>query len=339
MNQGRALIAAAGLFVLGASSLAAQKTDVVVIRNGDHITGEINQLNRGILTYKTDDLGTISIEWDKVIRLTSRQYFEVETEAGDRVFGAIASGADTLSAVVSGLSIPLASIVRINPIRSRFFERLDGYLDLGFTFQQANTVLQFTIDLSVTLRTRDWLTTLQGSSYLQNQEGSASQTRNSADFQAQRMLGHHWAAIGFGALQQNEELGLDLRTQLGAGAGYAFKQTNRMRIQGLAGLAYTGERFSSDSGTRDLIEGLVGAQFEFFHPDHPTTDISISGAVFPGLTEFGRVRGQFDARVAHELIKDFTIGVTIFETFDSRPPDPTLPKNDFGVTLTLGWSF
>ena len=57
--------AATGGFVLlilaGAGPLHAQKTDVVTLENGDEITGEIKQLDRGKLEYGTDDMGTVEI--------------------------------------------------------------------------------------------------------------------------------------------------------------------------------------------------------------------------------------------------------------------------------------
>ena len=33
---------------------AAPKTDVVILVNGDHITGEVKELHQGILSYSTD---------------------------------------------------------------------------------------------------------------------------------------------------------------------------------------------------------------------------------------------------------------------------------------------
>ena len=47
------------LLVLLASPALAAKTDVVVLRNGDRLTGEVQQLERGRLQLKTDDLGTV----------------------------------------------------------------------------------------------------------------------------------------------------------------------------------------------------------------------------------------------------------------------------------------
>jgi hypothetical protein len=38
-------------------------------------------------------------------------------------------------------------------------------------------------------------------------------------------------------------------------------------------------------------------------------------------------------------LKDFTVGLDVFDKFDSRPPSETAQKNDFGTTLTMGWKF
>ena len=45
----------------------AAKTDVIVLINGDHITGEVKDLSYGQLKFKTDHMGTIYIEWDKIV--------------------------------------------------------------------------------------------------------------------------------------------------------------------------------------------------------------------------------------------------------------------------------
>jgi hypothetical protein len=76
-----------------ATPLQAQKTDVVVLQNGDQITGEIKGVAHGKLDYSTDDAGRLSIEWDKVLRLTSRNTFEVKLKSGQKLFGSLVQGA------------------------------------------------------------------------------------------------------------------------------------------------------------------------------------------------------------------------------------------------------
>src|SRR5688572_25888340 len=66
-------------FALGSSpSTAAPKTDTIVLVNGNAITGEVKRLDRGILSYSTDYMGTLNIEWDKVAQLRSTQLMEIE---------------------------------------------------------------------------------------------------------------------------------------------------------------------------------------------------------------------------------------------------------------------
>ncbi len=51
-----------------------------MMNNGDYITGEVKKLQFGILFFKTDDMGTLQIEWEKVMHVISKDYFEVELQ-------------------------------------------------------------------------------------------------------------------------------------------------------------------------------------------------------------------------------------------------------------------
>src|SRR5712675_2089836 len=54
---------------------ARQKTDLVFIGKADRVTGEIKQMSRGILILKTDNIGTVNIEWEDVDSLSSVYQF------------------------------------------------------------------------------------------------------------------------------------------------------------------------------------------------------------------------------------------------------------------------
>src|SRR5512135_3033496 len=77
-------------FALLPGPLCAQKTDVIVLTNGDRLTGEIKGVSHGKLDYLTDDAGRPSIEWEKVARVTSVHSFEVEVRSGLKYFGRLA---------------------------------------------------------------------------------------------------------------------------------------------------------------------------------------------------------------------------------------------------------
>ena len=76
----------------------AQRTDVVTLRNGDRITGEIITLNRGRLEFKTDDAGTLYLEWDKLASVVAARLFEIEIEDGTQYLGSLGAAAARLPA-------------------------------------------------------------------------------------------------------------------------------------------------------------------------------------------------------------------------------------------------
>ena len=77
------------LFLFSIQLHAHAKLDSVRLVNGNEITGEIKRLLRGILSYGTDSMGTVAIEWDDVIAVTSNFNYEVRLENGMRYYGSL----------------------------------------------------------------------------------------------------------------------------------------------------------------------------------------------------------------------------------------------------------
>jgi hypothetical protein len=71
---------------------AAPKTDVVVLLNGDRITGEIKSLEYNQLKLSTYHMGTIYIEWDKIASLQTDQSLLLERTDGTRYYGQWVAG-------------------------------------------------------------------------------------------------------------------------------------------------------------------------------------------------------------------------------------------------------
>src|SRR5262249_61371886 len=107
----------------------AAKTDVVVLRNGDTLTGEVKEVDRGRLTFKTDDMGTLAIEWDKVRRVTAGATFEIEDLDGHQYFGSLRPGTNEgevdIVSPAGGWTLPPARVVRVQRQGATFWQRLD----------------------------------------------------------------------------------------------------------------------------------------------------------------------------------------------------------------------
>ena len=336
-----ALVAAAAL----QPGLAfAEKTDVVILRNGDRITGEVKGLAGGMLDYSTDDAGRLSIEWEKVARMTSPQQFQVELGTGVKYFGRLGvSSRDGFLAVVHSQvdTLRIESVVEISPINAGFLQRVTSYLDVGFTLAKANQATTFSLSGTADYRGPAIGAQFKYDSYAQGQETVPTTARNSARQTFSWYLPRRWSAVAIAQAEQNDELDLEHRFTGGGAMNRVLGRSNQMELTAGAGLVATQERFSSAAGSTSnaSIEGLVAMNWSAFRFDSLKLDFSTSIALFPSLSQAGRVRGQAEVRLKYELFKDFFGGILLNDTFDSRPPDENSTKNDYVTTLTIGWSY
>jgi len=340
-----ALLLAAALLVSSAPLQAAPKTDVLVFNNGDRLTGEVKGLERGKLSFKTDATGTIEIEWDKVASVRSDQYLEVELSDGRRHFGR-ASLAQTEGQlklrVGSGTNtreVRLAEVVRVAPIeQGGFFDRLDGYVTAGYDYTKSSGVQQvtFTGGLSSRDEKRQWA--IDSSATLISQSGQDDTNRYNIGAYNRRFLADRWFWQGFGSFEGNDELGIDLRTTIGAAYGRFLRQDQKTDWAAYAGLAVTRENFS-EQPTNESVEGVLGTQYWFFRYNAPEASLNASLNLFPSLTETGRVRSEAQMNARYEIVSDLFFQLSFYGSYDSEPGVGADSKSDYGVTTSLGYSF
>ena len=71
---------------------AREKTDVIIMKNGDHVTCEIKGLRSNTLYISVDYiLSTLSVDWSKVDHVQSKQLFLVRTQDGTVYTGALST--------------------------------------------------------------------------------------------------------------------------------------------------------------------------------------------------------------------------------------------------------
>jgi hypothetical protein len=327
-----------------AAPASSAGTDTVTLANGDHLTGEVKGLERGRLRFKTDSLDTVFIEWEDVVRLMSSEVFEVELDSGLKHFGALGSGDPEVSElVVTGADgeavLPLASIVRITPIEHGFWQRQDGSLSLGLSVAKASDSRQFNVDFDSSSRSPKWLRTLNVASNITSQEGVEDLSRSSVSFYLIRYLEERKLLLAFGQLQENEELALELRTLAGVAYGRYLKQTSHSELALYGGLAANREDFGDPGGPNSELEAVGALELSVFTFDTPETQLDLHLFVYPGLTDSGRGRAELEVSLRRELVEDFFLTLSAYDSYDSEPPVEGLEKNDWWLVTGLGWSW
>ena len=63
--------------------------DVVLLLNGDRLSGDVQELKDEKLALKTHYAGTVNIDWSEVKSLEAEGFFQVQAESGVRYSGTI----------------------------------------------------------------------------------------------------------------------------------------------------------------------------------------------------------------------------------------------------------
>ena len=324
---------------------AAPKTDVVVLVNGDHITGEIKSLEHNRLKVSTDHMGTVNIEWDKIARVQSDQYLLLERSDGRRYYGQLPPHDEDARLAVrrdpaaEAAVVEMSAIVRAQPIESgRFVDRLDGYVSAGLDFTKANDrrSLDFAGGLSSRTQVRQW--SLDGSANLTDDASGESSERYDLQANYRQFMRAGNFYLGFGQLSRNTELDLNLRTLVGGGVGHYFLRSNVVEWIGGVGLALSNEHYAGGESLNS-VEAVLTTSFYVFRYDFPETDIAGTLSVLPSLTESGRYRGEADLRAKYEFVDDLYFELKFYGSYDSKPPIEGTTKSDYGVVTSLGYSF
>jgi hypothetical protein len=339
------------MFVAGAATgaVAQPRTDVVTLRNGDRITGEVIRLERGRLEFKTDDAGTLEFEWDKLVSLVANRIVEVVTTDGSRYVGTLAPAAApaTIAVAAPAATVPLAmlDVTLITPIGRNFWRKLDGSIDLGFNYTQSSGIAQLNLNTETIYRRPAFEGRLSTSITLTRQDDAGGESgesgrddRGSVNLSYLRYPWHRWFAVAAGRFESNESLGIRLRSQVGVAAGPRLVNTNRGQVAAGAGIVFNDERGVAVESSRN-VEGLLMFRASYFTYDRPKTNLDLAVEYYPSLTDSGRHRLQVDGGAKRELWKDFFVSLTVYDSFDSRPPNPAAKRNDIGVVTSIGWTY
>ena len=127
-------------------------------------------------------------------------------------------------------------------------------------------------------------------------------------------------------------------SQIGGVIGPRLLNSNRAQMSAGAGLAFNEER-GVDVGTTQNLEALFVFQSSYYTYDRPKTNLDLALQYYPSLSDPGRNRLQLDAGVKREIWKDFFVSLNLYNTYDSRPPNPAANTNDVGVVTSIGWTY
>lgn len=337
-----AMLALLAILFLSAEAALAQRTGMVVLLNGDRLTCDVRELERNRLRVSTDSMGSVRIDWDDVLRVSSPEPFIIELGDGRRLRGSLVdSGVDRMlmvDAAGESITLDMGEVVRIDEVmEGAITDRWDGQVSVGLNYTQANNTTAFSGAFDARRRDENFQLTVNASTFVRSQDEASDTRRFNVGLEYRRLLEERWYWAALGLLERNDELGVDLRSLAGLGYGRFLTQTNRSLWSATAGIAVTDEQRAGDSSQND-VEGYLDTRYEFFLYDTPETSLNTAVTLFPGITDSGRLRANLTFYIKRELISDLFLELRVYGSFDNRQPDEA-ERSDYGLVTSVGYSF
>jgi len=330
---------------------AREKTDVLVMKNGDHLTCEIKGLSEGVLYVSFDYiLSTQSVQWSKVAYIQSKQLFIVKTEDGTVYTGTLStaeteekrplqiqvvepSGEETV--------LPRPQVVEMGQTSDKFWQRFSGDLNSGIIYSKANQNTQYELGADLAYLRPRWSANATYNSTLSTSSGAESAaTRNQLNLIGKRLLRwNNWFYTGIGSFLQSSEQDINLQANIGGGIGRYLKNSNRATISLIGGLAWQGTHYNQALGAvpaQNLGAALIGTQMKFFKFNK--TNFDVTASAFPALTDPGRIFVNTNATCYIKITGDLSWNVSFYGNWDNHPP-AHFSGSDYGTSSGLTYSF
>jgi hypothetical protein len=331
------------------SSLWAE--DTIVLVNGDHIVGKIKELNRSVLTVKTDYSDSdFKIEWSGVRELISSKYFTMTLSDGSAILGTfryLPTGQISILGIDnSERRIDPIQLIYLNDIGVDFWSRFNASIDIGFSYAKSNNLSQYSARTNVSYQTERWYSKLVYNHVQSSQENASNVFRTELDLNLLYKISGDWFTTSSLNFLTNTEQKLNLRATTSLGFGVFLVHNNTANWNISTGTTYNSENYleganaEAPSSVRKSLEAYVSTQTNIFN----LGDLKFTGNVsaFPGITESGRFRLDTKLDLKYDLPRDFYISAGFSMNYDNQPIEVDgfrTPETDYVTQFSFGWSY
>jgi putative salt-induced outer membrane protein YdiY len=326
--------------------------DVVTLKDGSVIHGEVIEMVGGVLQIKTalaDDL--IKIKWSEVSKLAVSHPIPFHLKEGTVLVSTAEEGEPGTMKLKAGpmgstMSVPMDAVTKVNPVVQPPVI-YNGSVNAGYSQSTGNSQLRnVSILADFVARSEQLRLSLLGR-YVYGDNAGSLNVRNARgtiklDFFITKRL--YWFASAY---VENDFLqNLKLRTAIASGPGYQFLERGdltgifkEMTFYAEGGPAFFNEDYRDNSITDDRASFRARLAMKW---DWPLFDGRITlyhhNEIFPSLQNASDFFFTMDNGVRTKILAGLASGFQVTTRYNNRPPSGTGDTDNLYL-LTLGYAF
>lgn len=356
--------------LLHAQDKPAPQPDTLVLNDGERLIGHFVRSNGATVTFKSDLLGELNIDWSKIKELQSVQRYAVvekDVKLGRHSdISGIPKGAVTMTDQTLAIEpspgaapqkIPVAQATHVvdEPTFESvllhspgFFEDWKGGITAGASLVQAtqqSRTFTGSISLIRAIPGENWLDPRNRTIVdFSASDGSVTQPNTPTikteiiHFDAERdeyFRGQDLYGFAGVALDHNFSQGLRLQSNLGAGIGYTVIKKANETLDFKGSLTYIKQDFETSANNSNLFGSTFNETFmrRTAHGILFQQQISVT----PSWTVLNDYFATAGGSVAVPVYKRFALSMSLADAFLNNPP-PGFKKNSFQLTTGLTYT-
>jgi len=321
--------------------------DEIFLTNGDKLTGKIVHLIDEKLIFKSDLVGTVTVNMSDIQTFNSDAPIKVHLSDGTVINQKILNSKPGQFAIADSETLKaqefaLPTIVSINPPQKPK-EKWSGDITAGLTSTHGNTRTD-TQNISVNLKRRtEKDRSMFSGDYIKGRQedpdtGDKKTTEDSWRGKVKYDYFFSKKIYGYldGRYEKDSIANLDRRVMVGSGGGYQWVETPDLNFSTEAGLASLYEKFDNQTESNSEISGQAGyyldkkltKAFKFIH------DLTYYPSLGDPADYYLTSTAELRASVTDRMFTSFKI-ILDYDATPARNTDKTDLKYIFG----LGWSF
>ena len=330
----------------------AATADVIVMKNGDRVTGSVAKKDATTLTVKSALFGTIPLPWDQVDSITTDNSLNAELANGQKVQGRVTTAGGRVTIGTQTVAPADVKVLR-DAGEQAAYERLlnpgwgdvwAGTASIAFAGTGGNAKTNtFAVGMNAarvtnTDKSTVYFNAIKASALTSGTKQTTAQAVRGGWGYA-RNLRPRLFANGFNDWEYDRFQSLDLRAVFGGGLGYIAWKGENGRIDLLGGIAYSHSKCDPAplaKFTRNSAEAYGGDDFNYKLSGR--TNFTQSYRMFNNLSQTGNYRQNFDIGATTQVTKWLSWSLAFSDRFLSNPA-PRRQKNDFLYTTGFGISF
>jgi len=313
---------------------------VVLLKNGDKLTGTVGQVTGDTMTFTSPVLGTLTIKRTDIQSYKTDQPSTVRLNSGQSFSSPIAQGNATTIVTADNRTTPVTLVKVVNPPA----EAWTGAVVVNGALNRGNTnTATLGASANALLRRDDGIiddSTALGSDYNYGNTGRGSNkvtTTDNVDAHAQydRFLDPQFYWYGNVGYAHDRIANLNVRVTPGVGAGYQWFETPAFNFSTEGGASYVYEDYQNDG---------IDQKEDFRLAYHLDKKLNDKVSVFQDTEYLAAFQNpadyllNADVGIRADLTKSFFAQFKVVYKRNDEPAPGAL-KDDLAFLLGVGWAF